>query len=201
MATEPTFSHDGKTIVYVSTSSIVQGRAAAGPADLYQVPYSAGAGGAATPVVGAATSSYTEYYPAFSPDDAFVAFTRIAGTGNVYSNTDAEVLVVPSTGGNAVRLAANDAPACQSRLVSPGLTNDWPRWSPDVGHANGKSYYWVTFSSMRSGPAQLYVTGLVVDAGGTITTFPALYLWNQPSTDSNHTPSWDDFQIPSITIN
>jgi WD40-like Beta Propeller Repeat len=201
MATEPTFSHDGKTIVYVSTSSIVDGRAAAGPADLYQVPYAARAGGAATPVVGAATSDYTEYYPAFSPDDAFVAFTRIAGNGNVYSNTDAEVLVVPSTGGQAIRLAANDAPACQTSLISPGLTNDWPRWSPDVGQANGKKYYWVTFSSMRSGPAQLYVTGVVVDAGGNIATFPALYLWNQPATDSNHTPSWDDFQIPSIMIN
>jgi hypothetical protein len=201
MATEPTFSHDGKTIVYVSTNSIVDGRAAAGPADLYQIPYAARAGGSAIPVVGAATSDFTEYYPAFSPDDAFVAFTRIAGNGNVYSNTDAEVLVVPSTGGQAIRLAANDAPACQPSLISPGLTNDWPRWSPDVGQANGKKYYWVTFSSMRSGPAQLYVTGLVVDASGGVASFPALYLWNQPSADSNHTPSWDDFQIPSIMIN
>jgi Tol biopolymer transport system component len=201
MATEPTFSHDGKTIVYVSTNSIVDGRAAAGPADLYQIPFAARVGGTATPVVGASTSDFTEYYPAYSPDDAFLAFTRIAGNGNVYSNTDAEVLVVPSTGGQAIRLAANDAPACQTNLVSPGLTNDWPRWSPDVGQANGKKYYWVTFSSMRSGPAQIYVTGFVVDAGGTVSTFPALYLWNQPSADSNHTPSWDDFQIPSITIN
>ena len=37
--------------------------------------------------------------------------------------------------------------------------------------------------------------------GGTIdASYPALYLWNQRSTDDNHTPSWDDCQIPSISI-
>jgi hypothetical protein len=83
-------------------------------------------------------------------------------------------------------------------LKSPGLTNDWPKWSPAVVRANGKSYYWITFSSMRTGAAQLYVTGLVVDAGGIPSTFPALYLWNQPAGEGNHTPSWDDYQIPPI---
>ena len=29
---------------------------------------------------------------------------------------------------------------------------------------------------------------------------PALYLWNQPPTESNHTPSWDNFKIPPVTI-
>lgn len=63
-----------------------------------------------------------EYYPSFSPDDAFVAFTRVAGNGNVYSNADAEVFVVPASGGSALRLAANDAPdSSRSRM--------WPAWS------------------------------------------------------------------------
>jgi hypothetical protein len=39
---------------------------------------------------------------------------------------------------------------------------------------------------------------IVVDEVGQMTTYPALYLWNQPSTDGNHTPSWDDFVIPPI---
>jgi len=30
--------------------------------------------------------------------------------------------------------------------------------------------------------------------------YPALYLWNQPATDDNHTPSWDDYQIPPVII-
>jgi Tol biopolymer transport system component len=197
-ATEPTFSHDGKSVVYVSTTQIVYGRAASGPTDLYVVPYGAGAGGPAKQLVGAAESDFTEYYPAYSPDDAFVAFTRIPGNGDPYGNAQAEVFVVPAAGGTALRLKANDAPACQTDLVSPGLTNDWSKWSPEVARANGKSYYWITFSSTRTGNPQLYVTGLVVDASGTPSTFPALYLWNQPAAEGNHTPSWDDFQIPPI---
>jgi 23S rRNA G2069 N7-methylase RlmK/C1962 C5-methylase RlmI len=27
---------------------------------------------------------------------------------------------------------------------------------------------------------------------------PALYLWNQPAAQSNHTPSWDDYVIPPV---
>jgi hypothetical protein len=200
LATEPSFRHDGTGVVYVSTNSIVQGRAAAGPGDLYQVPYAAGAGGLATPVRGASDPDFTEYYPAFSPDDAWIAFTRLAGMGNVYSNSDAEVYVVPANGGAARRLAANDAPACATELHSPGLTNDWPKFSPDVSHANGKSYYWLTFSSQRSGVAQLYVTALVVDPSGELVTYPASHLWNQPATEGNHTPSWDNLQIPPIIV-
>jgi hypothetical protein len=200
LATAPTFRHDGTGIVYVSTNSISVGRQAAGPSDLYAVPFAGGAGGPATPVAGAADPDYTEYYPAFSPDDRFVAFTRIAGSGVVYSVPDAEVFVVPSAGGVATRLKANDTPSCQPDLHSPGLTNDWPKWSPDATRANGKTYYWITFSSQRTGVPQLYVTALVVDDTGRLSTYPALYLWNQPAAEGNHTPAWDHLEIPPITV-
>jgi hypothetical protein len=200
LAVAPTFRHDGAGIVYVSTNSITVGRQAAGPSDLYVVPYAGGAGGPAMPVAGAAEPDYTEYYPAFSPDDAFIAFTRIAGSGIIYSVPEAEVFVVPSAGGIATRLKSNDAPACQSDLHSPGLTNDWPKWSPDVGRANGKTYYWITFSSQRTGVPQLYVTALVVDGAGKVSTYPALYLWNQPAAEGNHTPAWDHLEIPPIIV-
>ena len=205
-ATEPTFSHDGLNVVYVSATSLTDGRLADGPADLYAIPYANRAGGAAVPLPGASDPAATEFYPAFSPDDTLVAFTRIAGAGTSYSNPAAEVFVVPfggGSGGTAVRLAANDAAACQG-LASPGLTNDWPKWSPRaVAAPNGNTYYWLTFSSKRasSANAQLYVAGVVVDAAGKLTSYPALYLWNQPAGDGNHTPSWDDFAIPPIIIN
>ena len=35
---------------------------------------------------------------------------------------------------------------------------------------------------------------------GTLTSYPAMYLWNQPAADGNHTPSWDDFVIPPIIV-
>jgi hypothetical protein len=204
-ATEPAWTHDGNQIVYVSATKITDGRLADGPADLYTVPYANRAGGNATPLPGASDPAASEFYPAFSPDDTLVAFTRLAGTASSYSNPASEVYVVPfagGTGGTAVRLAANDAAACQTTLASPGLTNDWPKWSPHATTANGKTYYWLTFSSKRMGTAnaQLYVTALVADGAGKLTSYPALYLWNQPAADGNHTPSWDDFSIPPIIV-
>ena len=204
-ATEPSFSHDGKNVVYASATAITDGRLANGPADLFAVPYQNRAGGTAKPLPGASDPNFTEYYPAFSPDDTFVAFTRVPGSESAYSNPHAEVYVLPfngGVGGAALRLAGNDAAACQTATVSPGLTNDWPKWSPQATTAGGKTYYWLTFSSKRTGSsnAQLYITAVVVDEVGQITTYPALYLWNQPSSEGNHTPSWDDFAIPPITL-
>jgi hypothetical protein len=204
-ATEPAWTHDGNQVVYVSATKVTDGRLADGPADLYWIPYANRAGGAAAPLPGASDPAASEFYPAFSPDDALVAFTRLAGTGSSYSNPASEVFVVPfagGTGGTAVRLAANDAAACQTTLASPGLTNDWPKWSPHATTANGKTYYWLTFSSKRMGTAnaQLYVTAVVADGAGKLTSYPALYLWNQPAADGNHTPSWDDFSIPPIIV-
>jgi hypothetical protein len=61
----------------------------------------------------------------------------------------------------------------------------------------GKTYYWLAFSSSRADPndRQLYISAMVVE-GGTVTTYPAVYLWNQPATESNHTPAWDRFVLP-----
>ncbi len=200
-AVEPTFSHDGTRIAYVSASSIIDGRLANGPADLYLVPYADRAGGAATEIAGASDAAYTEYYPAFSPDDGYLAFSRIAGSGSSYSNPQSEVFVIPGGGGSALRLGANDPPACQTGVVSPGVTNDWPKWSPEATTApNGKTYYWLTFSSTRSGRPQLYVAPMTIENGTMNVAYPAIYLWNQPSTDDNHTPSWDDYRIPPISI-
>ncbi|HEY4395342.1 MAG TPA: hypothetical protein VGP64_14830 [Polyangia bacterium] len=201
--TEPAWSHDGKTVVYVSGGSLIDGRLDTGPSDLYQVPYQNRAGGAAQPLPGASDPNFTEYYPSFSPDDALVAFTRVPQADSAYSNPEAEVYILPfggGAGGTPIRLAANDAAACQTSLASPGLTNDWPKWSPEAVTSGGKTYYWLTFSSKRAGTAnaQLYITAVVVDEVGQLSTYPALYLWNQPSTDGNHTPSWDDFAIPPI---
>src|SRR4029079_3251139 len=44
LATGPTLRHDGTAIVYGSGNSIVYGRSASGPTDLYEVPYARGAG-------------------------------------------------------------------------------------------------------------------------------------------------------------
>jgi hypothetical protein len=132
---------------------------------------------------------------------AIPALARFADNGNSYSNSAAEIFVVGSGGGTVARLGGNDPPACQTSVRSPGVTNDWSKWSAEATTAsNGKTYYWMTFSSTRSGRPQLYVAPMTVSAGTVEVDYPALYLWNQPSTDDNHTPSWDDYQIPPIHI-
>jgi hypothetical protein len=200
-ATEPTFSHDGARILYVSSGrgSIHDGRLDTGPADLWTVPYANAAGGTATALSGASDGTNTHYYPAFSPDDSYVAFTYIAGSASSYSNPNAEIFVIDANGGQAKRFKANDPPACMTSAHSPGVTNDWPKWSPEATPAsNGKTYYWVTFSSTRTGVPQLYVAPMVVTESDASVDYPALYLWNQPATEHNHTPSWDDYQIPPV---
>jgi len=52
-------------------------------------------------------------------------------------------------------------------------------------------------SQAAAGFAQLYVTPVVVDPGnnGAITTYPAIYMWNQDAALNNLIPSWDYFPI------
>jgi hypothetical protein len=219
----PTWSHDGKTIVYVSTNAAKDGRLATGTADLYSVPYNSRAGGTAMPLEGASDPNTSEYYPSFSPDDKYVAFDHAPGTETMYYNPHSEVYVVPGGGGTSTRLDANTPPACTG-AVSPGVTNSWAKWSPQVTSCNGKTYYWLIFSSSRAGAlfkssnlkdggqvptSQLYLTALVDSGGGNLTSYPAVYIWNQPTTyvgtqpfngspQSNHTPTWEIVDIPPV---
>jgi len=82
------------------------------------------------------------------------------------------------------------------------VQNTWPKWAPGPSTGkDGKTYYWVIFSSTRSpvaaGKAQLYVSAVVTDpSNNAITTYPAIYLWNQDPTLNNLIPAWDNFAIP-----
>jgi hypothetical protein len=230
------WSHDGTKVLYVSTNAGKDGRLAQGQADLYTVPFNNKMGGAATPVPGASDPSTAEYYGSFSEDDQFIAYVsaKMQGSNGMYYNPYGEIEVIPAGGGTATRLAANDPPACPVSYMqngqtvtttpkSPGVYNSWPKWSPDVESCpDGNTYYWVVFSSARlflpfnpsnfkngvDGPtSQLYITGVSVDGSGKITSYPALYIWNQPTTSlsdspvpsqpqSNHTPVWETIAIP-----
>jgi hypothetical protein len=197
------------------------GRMATGPADIYSVPYNNKAGGTAAAVPGASSKTLDEYYPALSPDGQFLAYTAIPSPGVMYANPKAELYITPfgtapgaGSGAQAVKLAANTPPAC-SGMSSPGINNHWPRWSPLVKSAGQKTYYWIIFSSNRYGTkpqtsangslvqvSQLYITAVTVATGDgqlhAVTTYPAIYLYNQDSTRLNTTPAWQDFDIPIV---
>lgn len=245
----PDWSHDGQRIVYTSTDSTADGHVGWEPGknvqpptvvDLYTVPFNGGKGGTAAPLMGASNAADAEYYPDFSADDALVAFTRVSNFQQVFAKAtnddgkkiyyrpEAEVFVVRSSGGDALKLEANAPPAC-SGDASPGVYNSWPKWSPIVREANGKKYYFLIFSSARESPgmvkdksgsatsspmSQLYMTALVDDGSG-LTSYGAAYLWNQrylvtpnatdPSSptltdfvQNNVTPAWDEFQAPLV---
>jgi len=212
----PNWSHDGKTIVYTSAGKTQDGRIGDDTeTDIHLVPYNNKQGGDVTPLQGAATAGVSEYYPSYARDDALVAFNRAGNTsGRIYYRPDGEVYVISAKGGTAMRLAANDPPACTGQ-TSPGVINSWAKWSPTVlgGVPNGKTYYWLIFSSARDYPgafvvppnqysppdtraSQLYMAAVVRDAQGNLETFPAVYIWNQDPKTSNLTPAWDIFDIP-----
>ncbi|HXU61096.1 MAG TPA: hypothetical protein VN962_05300 [Polyangia bacterium] len=193
-AAYPFVSHDGQRIVYASAPS-ANPSGILNNGDLYTVPYGSRAGGAAQPLAGAATQEWSEFYPALSPDDALVAYTRLPDGERSYNNKDSEIMLIDAKGGTPVRPVANDPSTCLGKR-SPGITNSWPKWSPVASSASGRTYYWIIFSSTRSANPQLYISGVVKDEVGQITTTPALYLWNQPAGENNHTPAWDTFRIP-----
>jgi hypothetical protein len=227
-AVTPDWSHDGATIAYTSTDSTKDGHVGdnANNVDIYTVPYNAHAGGPATPVQGASLPGVAEYYPDFSADDRYLAFNRVQnGTGRIYYHQQGEIYIVKATGGEAIRLAANDPAQCTNER-SPGVTNSWPKWSPTVRNGppgtahEGTRFYFLLFSSTRQSPfalggnvpaSQLYLATVVEEADGTVKTFPAMYLWNQgfiitnpdpnnpqvqPIQTSNLTPAFDEFIIP-----
>jgi hypothetical protein len=229
----PSWSHDGSKIVYVSTNAALSGRfnqenpnagpgtgatqansnaqRQAGMTNLWTVPFNNGNGGPATPINGAATTQFEEFYPALSPDDSMVAFTRVPGGEPMYSNSHAEIIVIPTGGGTATRVKANDPPSCSGK-ISPGINNHWAKWSPEVATGSAGKYYWMIFSSNRANLppgtsstnrtiqiSQLYLAPVLI-SGETfqVTTYPAIYLWNQPTTSVNTTPAWETFDIPVI---
>ncbi len=202
----PAWSHDGKRFAFTN-GALKDGRVEGKTNDIYTAPFQEdGSSVAAGPLTGAATADGNEYYPTFSPDDSLIAFTRASKDDNSYAAASAEVLVVGANGGTPQRLAANDPPACAGQ-VSPGIENSWPKWAPagTSKKIGDKTYYWLVFSSTRhaapdkSVKRQLFMAPVVVDAAGNIAQYKAVYLWNQPAAESNHTPAWDVFAIPPST--
>ena len=86
-------------------------------------------------------------------------------------------------------------------LSNTALMNSWHSFAP-----NGS---WLVFSSKRraasnGGPGvllpQLYIAAVVTTVNGTTETvakdYPAIYVTSQIANQNNHTPAWDNFQIP-----
>ncbi|MCH2108882.1 MAG: hypothetical protein MK135_06100, partial [Polyangiaceae bacterium] len=183
--------------------------------DLYTVPFNDGAGGPATKVPGASDPGVAEYYPDFSADDQLIAYNRAGTDGYIYYRPDGQINVIAAAGGTPTNLIANQPPVCTGESAD-NVINSWPKWSPSVStDAAGGKYYWLVFSSARAydgtfivprdyytpveldtRSSQLYLTAVYVAADQSVTSYPAVYIWNQNSSTSNLTPAWDEFKIP-----
>jgi hypothetical protein len=104
----PSFSHDGKSIVYVTTDYSPDGHpdATATLADIRTVPYNDRKGGTSIALPGASDPSLLEYYPSYSGDDKLIAFTQAPKPGAAspdgpYYNRMGQVMIIPAAGGTA----------------------------------------------------------------------------------------------------
>ena len=107
-------------------------------------------------------SGATEYYPAVSDDSAFVVFNESSCSGPPTSSNDgygsspcdgyddpsARLRLISSKGGTPAELDRASG-RTSGWPTADTWANSWSRFSPQHGTFQGKTLYWVTFSSRR----------------------------------------------------
>ena len=163
----PTWSRDGKTIVFARTKAYRKDAIANAESillsekdvpefiedkepfkfDLYRVPFNEGRGGKAEPIEGASHNGKSNYFAKFSPDGKWIVFCK--AENYMLLMPDSELYIIPAEGGEARRLRAN------TRRM-----NSWHSFS-----SNGR---WLVFSSKANTPyTQLFLTHIDEDGEST----------------------------------
>lgn len=143
-----------------------------GPTDLLLVSAD---GGAPTPLLGASRNQMANYYPAFSPDGEWIAFTQSRGEGSNYLAPDAQLRLVRTDGSGTVRLL--------STVNGDNGQSSFPAWSLDGRY--------LSFSSNRAGGRgdwDLYIAPIDPMSGRP--TGGAIHLGDANSPEFEHGAQW-----------
>jgi hypothetical protein len=146
------------------------------------------------------TSGATEYYPTISDDSAYVLFNESSCDGpptngndgygtspcDGYDDPSARLRMVGATGGTPLELdRASGRTSTWPAMGGGTWTNSWPRLSPSHATFQGKTLYWVAFSTRRAYGAvlagsqdgstvpQIWFAGIAVDPSGKTTGDPS----------------------------
>ncbi len=141
-----------------------------------------------TPVVLVpADGTNNNYFPTFSPDGEWLAFTRAVDEDSYWASS-AEVWMVHKDGGTPIRLGNANG--------GTGLQNSWPRWGP----LSDSDFLYLTFSSNRpygffnlsAEVPQIWVTAIdeLAAEAGQDPSFPSFWLVDQDISSHNHIPVW-----------
>lgn len=138
------------------------------------------------------------YYPAFSPDNAWIAFNRSPSDRNSFDNASAGDAGAPDG-----ELWAVDAEGKLSAVRLDAATqagDSWPKWAPQLGTYESGPIMWMTFSSWRGyglrlndgQRAQLWMVGFDPKraAAGQDPSFTAFWLPFQDIGSGNHIAQW-----------
>lgn len=186
-ATHPDWSPDGKSVVYTSVQQKDYKNDVRIQNGSIAIIDRLSSGWGTPRVLVQGGGGVNNYYPSFSPGGEWVLFNR--STGDAYSDEDAELFVVRSTGGTPIAL---------TRTGGAKLSNSWGRWSPFVQAYQGGSVYWITFSSVRDYGFRLQNSKTAsFDDKSPQVWMTAFY---RPLADQGKDPSYAPFWLPFQSI-
>jgi len=197
----PDWSPDGKSVVFAQPKvqppcfGAICGAPGISEAGIFTTTSVGGKWSA--PSVLVPSAGQNNYYPAYSPDGAWVAFNRASvgtkpdgDTKSSYDAADATVWAVS---------AASGAPVALARATSSN-GDSWPKWMQRDQAYRGKKLMWLTFSSRRAyglrlgagSTAQIWMVAFDPEAAkaGKDPSFAAFWLPFQEIGSGNHIAQW-----------
>ena len=192
--THPEISPDDKRLVYVEHQGGGDFSAYGGSIVVRAFDDAANTFGPPTVLVAAdPNNQIANWYPSFSPDGQWIAFTRTSG--NSYDDYTAQTWVVKADGTQPpIQLSTAN--------LGDGLTNSWARWVPfpQTFGATGEQLFYLTFSSKREfgvripyvGQPQIWMTPFFPAraALGQDPSAPTFRVPFQDVTTANHIAQW-----------